>query len=457
MLRKDKQTNSKPLYCIANAIKGPKKSYDNAPLHLKSSRNKGHFINQIRAKKDDKEAESNDYFSFSSPVREDNKENKSKAFNRIDDRYPELELYPNVLQTNESKLESNLNSSRIKNNYLEQNLNRSLKTAFEYNTNDSVRNSDANNNYMIVKETELPKSTYDDTATRNSWNERVKKLSKKLDVHNSKETIDSSKIKVHEKLKTLVKTVKSNTSIKENNEPDVSYRYKKRESSLQRMGKPNIIENDYQRRSFNNNVKQTLYEHRGSSDNKQSAACVNTILKENIKRKRNNQDMPLQKLRMKQKVGSFKSNFQKTNEAIKANIKKKISDLQISSTSNDKKNSEYQVAPQSYINKNYQDALKQKFYKNNESSIEADREPLYRHERNTQLKMSYTDNSGRSSTKSNYKDNQNMAPKYPLSTNSILDKNRNRFITNKPLCYDRIGSKSPATRKRNAQHHNYET
>ena len=29
------------------------------------------------------------------------------------------------------------------------------------------------------------------------------------------------------------------------------------------------------------------------------------------------------------------------------------------------------------------------------------------------------------------------------------DKNRNRFITNKPLGYDRIGSKSPATRKRN--------
>ena len=95
----------------------------------------------------------------------------------------------------------------------------------------------------------------------------------------------------------------------------------KRESSLQRITKPSIIEDAYQRRSFNNNVKQTLYDHRNSNDGKQPTVLVNTILKENIKRKRNNQDMPLQKLRMKQKVGSFKTNFQKTNEAIKANIK----------------------------------------------------------------------------------------------------------------------------------------
>ena len=96
----------------------------------------------------------------------------------------------------------------------------------------------------------------------------------------------------------------------------------KRESSLQRIPKPSIIEDAYQRRSFNNNVKQTLYDHRNSNDgSKQPTVLVDTILKENIKRKGNNQDMPLQKLRMKQKVGSFKTNFQKTNEAIKANIK----------------------------------------------------------------------------------------------------------------------------------------
>jgi hypothetical protein len=35
----------------------------------------------------------------------------------------------------------------------------------------------------------------------------------------------------------------------------------------------------------------------------------------------NNRDMPLQKLRMKQKASFLKSGFAKTNEEIKANLK----------------------------------------------------------------------------------------------------------------------------------------
>jgi hypothetical protein len=62
---------------------------------------------------------------------------------------------------------------------------------------------------------------------------------------------------------------------------------------------------------------------------------MNTILKENIKikhsvntKKKNNDEMPLQKLRMKHKVSYLKNNFTKANEEIKANLKKKINNYQ---------------------------------------------------------------------------------------------------------------------------------
>lgn len=68
-------------------------------------------------------------------------------------------------------------SSRFSNKNKETNLNKSLKTTFDYNSNENIRNQEADNNYMIVKDLES-KSTYNENTVKNSWNERVKKLSK---------------------------------------------------------------------------------------------------------------------------------------------------------------------------------------------------------------------------------------------------------------------------------------
>ena len=112
-----------------------------------------------------KSSRNKEYFSFSSPLKEDNKENKSKVINRIKNKYPELELYPNITQSQSSidnkdkNCDSNL-SSRISLNNKETAknvLNKSLKSTFEYNSNDNTtRNQDpADNNYTTVNDTAM--------------------------------------------------------------------------------------------------------------------------------------------------------------------------------------------------------------------------------------------------------------------------------------------------------------
>lgn len=204
------------------------------------------------------------------------------------------------------KLEKNLNNSRVRSSYLETDLNRSLKTAFEYNAKENRENEEAEQHYLVRKEQNIINFYDDGIEKKNHFNERVQNLNKKLDMHNSRDSIDSSKVKVQEKLRSLVKTVKSSAIVKESQQIETSYKYKKRESSLQRMSKPVEIEEEYNRRSLNNiNGKQAWYEHRNSNESKQPTVLVNRILKESIKKNRNNQDMPLQKLRMKQKVKLF--------------------------------------------------------------------------------------------------------------------------------------------------------
>lgn len=135
--------------------------------------------------------------------------------------------------------------------------------------------------------------------------------------------------------------------------------------------------------------------------------------------------MPLQKLRMKQKPNYLKGNFIKTNEEIKANLKKKIS--------------------------NYQDILKRNFYKKSQSDNDQRPDSANSHNR---MRSSNDRNSREGSTKE-------MPLKYTATTssgtlsNSMLKKvdtdKRNRFGNLKNVAYDRIGSKSPATRRKEGQ------
>lgn len=76
---KPKVKADRPVYTNLEKDRKHKKAYENAPLLLKSSRNKGNFIEQIKA---DGKGQGGDYFSFSSPNRESDKENKIKGVNR---------------------------------------------------------------------------------------------------------------------------------------------------------------------------------------------------------------------------------------------------------------------------------------------------------------------------------------------------------------------------------------
>lgn len=141
--------------------------------------------------------------------------------------------------------------------------------------------------------------------------------------------------------------------------------------------------------------------------------------------KKNNNDMPLQKLRMKQKVNYLKNNFIKTKEELKVN--KKIA--------------------------NYQDIIKRDFYKNKGEEADVKRDEIL--QKNHFRMLSSNENSkGRDGIV-----NKEMPPKYTVSNSSgslsssfmkkVEDEKRNRFGNLKNIAYDRIGSKSPATRRKN--------
>ena len=145
---------------------------------------------------------------------------------------------------------------------------------------------------------------------------------------------------------------------------------------------------------------------------------------------------------------------------LKLILNKKITDLQINHSSNDKTKTpllEYSRKQNTFldiINKsNYQDALKQKFYKQIDVSVEIEQENFYQSDRRDHFRvLSNNENTINTGTQTKYSDKSvssghSKVPRYPMM--NTTDKNRNRFITNKSLGYDRIGSKSPATRKRN--------
>ena len=94
---------------------------------------------------------------------------------------------------------------------------------------------------------------------------------------------------------------------------------------------------------------------------------------------------------------------------------KKITDLQFNHSSNDKSKTpllEYSRKQNTFTNitnnkSNYQDCLKQKFYKQNESSIEIEQENLYQHssdKHNHFRVLSNNENAIVSSTQSKYAD-----------------------------------------------------
>lgn len=83
VLFKDKSNYNKPLYSIANTIKNfTSKAKDIEPVQSKSSRNTNSFMNKVRAK-NEKQLNNMDYFSFSSPTRENEKENGSSLHDKV--------------------------------------------------------------------------------------------------------------------------------------------------------------------------------------------------------------------------------------------------------------------------------------------------------------------------------------------------------------------------------------
>lgn len=223
-LTRDKSA-SKPLYCIANTVKSFNSREREADRNLtKSSRNQNSFMNKVRAK-NEKQLGNMDYFSFSSPTREFDKEN-STGQSKIRNCYPDSQLYPTFVYSNECKLESEM-ISKAKNNMSSKSLNKSLKM----NNNQSAeRNLDDEpiTNYMLVNEQELnPLITDSFIAEKGeSWNERAKKLSKELQTYSSRDTIDNVKVNIQEKLKILVKNAKKNSFIQSQEDHDDSYHYK---------------------------------------------------------------------------------------------------------------------------------------------------------------------------------------------------------------------------------------
>lgn len=74
VLVKDSNSFKKPMYCIANTIKSFNGTAKEIETTQKSSRNTNSFMNKVRAK-NEKQINNKDYFSFSSPAREGDKEN----------------------------------------------------------------------------------------------------------------------------------------------------------------------------------------------------------------------------------------------------------------------------------------------------------------------------------------------------------------------------------------------
>ena len=139
--------------------------------------------------------------------------------------------------------------------------------------------------------------------------------------------------------------------------------------------------------------------------------------------------MPLQKLRMKQKHSYLKSNFLKTNEEIKANMKKQIN--------------------------NYQESMKRSFYKQSNSN------DAHNSNTNPAENVHYRIGSNENNTGRDSSIKRDIPPKYTITNSSgsltslymkkIEDDKKNRDVKTRGIAYDRIGSKSPATRKRNTE------
>ena len=131
---------------------------------------------------------------------------------------------------------------------------------------------------------------------------------------------------------------------------------------------------------------------------------------------------------MKQKHNYLKSNFVKTNEEIKATMKKQIA--------------------------SYQENMKRSFYKQNNSNEAST--PNTNPSEEVHYRMSSNENNtGRESSIK-----REMPPKYTITNSSgslsslykkIEDDKRNRDTKPRGIAYDRIGSKSPATRKKNVE------
>lgn len=189
------------------------------------------------------------------------------------------------MYSNETKMESDMNA-RVKSAYVKTELNRSLRGGVENQKTENIEE-----NYMVVKENpQNPLTTealYND-GKMHSWNDRAKRLGKELNTYSSRDSIESSsKANVQEKLRLLINNSKRNSFVHESEEDD-TYRYnKKRGSSLQRKqenDKSKIVDEAYQRRSFNNNLNGQLYDpQRTSTDTSKPNLIMNTILKENIK------------------------------------------------------------------------------------------------------------------------------------------------------------------------------
>lgn len=228
--------------------------------------------------------------------------------------YPDSQFYPTFAYNTRIKESEN---NKVRTEYMKSDLNRSLKNGYDQNYSlEHNSREDAQATYLIISDQEKNPLTTESLyaeAKPDNWNERVKRLGKELNSYSSRENMENSKANVQEKLKLLVKNVKRNSFIG-NEENDTSYHYKKkRGSSLQRFQEQenqNIVEDNYQRRSFNNNPQQILEKNLLQKDTRGQNLIMNTILKENITKydiplndvkKKNNNEMPLQKLRMKQK------------------------------------------------------------------------------------------------------------------------------------------------------------
>jgi hypothetical protein len=421
VLSRDRSILNTPLYCIANTVKSFNSKGNDTDEQLKSNRNINSFMNKVRAK-NDKHINNKDYFSFSSPNRDPDKENGKE--NCMKSHYPDSQFYPSLGYNSNTQDNEN---SKVRTEYMKSDMNMSLRSGYDNLSIERNSREEAQSSYLLLNEQEKNPLTADslyEEPRPDNWNERVKILGKELNSYSSREKMQNSKANVQEKLKLLVKNVKRNSSIN-NEDNDTSYHYKKkRGSSLQRFQEQEnqkIAEDIYQRRSFNVNQQQTLDKNLLQKDAKGQNLVVNTILKENITkydrlindtRKINNNEMPLQKLRMKQKPNYLKSNFVKTNEEIKANLKKKIN--------------------------NYQDILKRNFYKNNPNDREV------KTETSGEDRVSKYIGSSASATLSS-----------SFMKRSEVDK-RDRYNNIKNVAYDRIGSKSPATRRKTDNHENQE-